>query len=137
MKKCAIIITVIMIILALFYIGNVSYASENGKAIDDQTESKIVEMKDNTKNSIEDYKEKYGSDMYGTVAFVLNIVRIYSIPLGFLGIVIGVIHKYMIGVRKLDTLEKGISVIVISVTLLIICQILPLAFAVFVKFGRG
>lgn len=49
----------------------------------------------------------------------------------------GAIHKYVIGIRKLDTLEKGMGLIVTFVTLLIICQILPLAFAVFVKFGRG
>ena len=39
--------------------------------------------------------------------------------------------------NKLDTLEKGMALIVTFVTILIICQILPLAFAVFVKFGRG
>ena len=39
--------------------------------------------------------------------------------------------------NKLDTLEKGMALIVSFVTILIICQILPLAFAVFVKFGRG
>ena len=55
----------------------------------------------------------------------------------FLGIAIGAIHQYVIGIRKLDTLEKGMGLIVTFVTLLIICQILPLAFAMFVKFGRG
>ena len=38
---------------------------------------------------------------------------------------------------KLDTLEKGMGLVVTFVTLLIICQVLPLAFAMFVKFGRG
>ena len=51
-------------------------------------------------------KKNIGSDVYGTVAYILNIVRIYSIPLCFLGIAIGAIHQYVIGVRKLDTLEK-------------------------------
>ena len=82
-------------------------------------------------------KKNIGSDVYGTVAYILNIVRIYSIPLCFLGIAIGAIHQYVIGVRKLDTLEKGMALIVTFVTILILCQILPLAFAVFVKFGRG
>ena len=111
-------------------------AVEN-KAIDEQTESKIVEIKSNVAKSLQDYKDKYGSDVYGLVAYILNLVRIYSIPLCFLGIVIGAIHQYMLGVRKLDTLEKGMALIVTFITILIICQILPLAFAVFVKFGRG
>ena len=102
-----------------------------------EVEGKIVQLKKDEAKSLEDYKQKYGSDAYGVTAYILNIVRIYSIPLCFLGIAIGAIHQYVIGIRKLDTLEKGMAFIVTCVTLLIICQILPLAFAAFVKFGRG
>lgn len=136
MKKGIVVITIIiMLIMGIFLITNQSYAED--KAIDDRTESKIVEIKDNATKSLDDYKEKYGSDVYGTVAYILNMVRIYSIPICFLGIAVGAIHQYVIGIRKLDTLERGMAFIVTCVTLLIICQILPLAFAVFVKFGRG
>ncbi len=136
MKKSIIIVAIITLILGIFFITRNVYAADK-KAIDEETESKIVELKENVASSLEDYKEKYGSDAYGTVAYILNIVRIYSIPICFLGIAIGAIHQYVIGVRKLDTLERGMAFIVTCVTLLIICQILPLAFAVFVKFGRG
>ena len=135
MKKGIIIVTIIMLIMGIFLMVNKSYADE--KVIDEKTESKIVEIKDNAVESLEDYKVKYGSDSYGTVAYILNLVRIYSIPICFLGIAVGAIHQYIIGIRKLDTLERGMAFIVTCVTLLIICQILPLAFAVFVKFGRG
>ena len=134
MKK---IVTIsILILILLLTIGNTKIYAETN-VLDGQTESKLIEIKENTANSLEDYKEKYGSDIYGFVAYILNIVRVYSIPLCFLGIVIGAIHQYIIGVRKLDTLEKGMGLIVTFVTILIICQVLPLAFAVFVKFGRG
>lgn len=135
MKKITIIVTVLLVILGTFICTNKTYAAE--KVIDERTESKLIEIKENAANSLEDYKEKYGSDAYGLVAYILNLVRIYSIPLCFLGIAIGAIYKYIIGIRKLDTLEKGMGLVVTFVTLLIICQILPLAFAVFVKFGRG
>ena len=138
MKKLVVIIALIMLIMGIFFITNKNYAvDEADRAIDEKTESKIVEIKENVASSIEDYKEKYGSDTYGTVAYILNIVRIYSIPFCFLGIAIGAIYQYVIGIRKLDVLEKGMALIVSFVTILIICQILPLAFAVFVKFGRG
>ena len=135
MKKTIAIITVIIMTLGIFTLTNKVYAAE--KAIDNKTESQLVEIKETQTKSLEDYKQKYGSDAYGTVAYILNIVRIYSIPFCFLGIAIGAIHQYVIGIRKLDTLEKGMGLIVTFVTLLIICQILPLAFAMFVKFGRG
>lgn len=135
MKKAIAIFTILIIILGIFTFTNRVYSVE--KAIDGTTESKLVEIKETQTKSLQDYQEKYGSDAYGLVAYILNIVRIYSIPFCFLGIAIGAIHQYVIGIRKLDTLEKGMRLIVTFVTLLIICQILPLAFAMFVKFGRG
>ena len=135
MKKAIIIVTIFIIVFGMLICTNTVNAAE--QAIDEETESRLVEIKENTANSLKDYQEKYGSDIYGLVAYILNIIRIYSIPFCFLGIAIGAIHKYVVGIRKLDTLEKGLGLIVTFVTILIICQVLPLAFAVFVKFGRG
>ena len=135
MKKIVSVIAILMLISVVSLYTVKVYA--DNRAIDENLESKLIQMKENSANSLEDYKVKYGSEAYGTVAYIVNLVRIYSIPLCFLGIAIGAIHQYIIGIRKLDTLEKGMGLIVTFVTLLIICQILPLAFAVFVKFGRG
>ena len=135
MKKILPIIVTIIMSFAIFTINTPVYATE--KVIDSETESKILEIKENQAKSLKDYQDKYGSETYGLVAYILNIVRIYSIPFCFLGIAIGAIHQYVIGIRKLDTLEKGMGLIVTFVTLLVICQVLPLAFAMFVKFGRG
>ena len=130
-----IILSIVIILLGIFTCTSKVYSAE--KAIDEATESKLIELRETQTKSLQDYQEKYGSNAYGLVAYILNIVRIYSIPFWFLGIAIGAIHKYIIGIRKLDTLEKGMGLIVTFVTLLIICQVLPLAFAMFVKFGRG
>ena len=135
MKKALAIFAIFILMISIFFnIRNVQAAEE---VIDSHPESQLIEIKDNQAKTLEDYKEKYGSDSYGLVAYILNLVRIYSIPFCFLGIAIGAIHQYVIGIRKLDTLEKGMGLIVTFVTLLIICQVLPLAFAIFVKFGRG
>ena len=135
MKKLVIAITISLIVMGVFLCTNNVYAAE--QAIDEKTQSKIIEIKESAEKSLEDYKEKYGSDTYGFVAYILNIIRIYSIPFCFLGIALGAIYQYVIGIRKLDILEKGMTLMVSFVTILIVCQILPLAFAVFVKFGRG
>ena len=135
MKKVAVIILSTLFIFTIFTSNVVVKATE--QVIDNTTESKLVEIKENEAKTLEDYKEKYGSPVYGTVAYILHLVQIYSIPFCFLGIAIGSIHRYIIGIRKLDTLEKGMGLMVTFTILLIICQILPLAFAVFIKFGRG
>ena len=135
MKKTAIFIVIIAIILGMFTINSKVYAA-NESIIDSNTESKLIEIKDNAAKTLDDYKTKYGSDAYGITAYVLNLVRIYSIPLCFLGIAISAIYQYVIGIRKLDTQEKGLVMMVTFITLLVICQVLPLAFAIVVKFGR-
>ena len=58
MKKSIIVVTILMLIIGIFFVGNKVYATQD-RAIDDATESKIVELKENASNSIEDYKEKY------------------------------------------------------------------------------
>ena len=135
MKKIAGMLLTILLIF-VFYTNNV-VVSATEEVIDNTTESKLVEIKENETKTIQDYQEKYGSKAYGTVAYILHLIKIYSIPFCFLGIAIGAIHKYVIGIRKLDTLEKGMGLMVTFTILLIICQVLPLAFAVFIKFGRG
>ena len=137
MKKTVAFIAVILMIFSVFAVTKVYAAENSSEVIDENTESQLIEIKDTQAKSLDDYKEKYGSDTYGLVAYILNLVRVYSIPFCFLGIAIGAIHQYVIGIRKLDTLEKGMGLIVTFVTILIICQVLPLAFAIFVKFGRG
>ena len=136
MNKKLILVTLIVIMLLTCIGINKTYAATE-QVISNDTESKLVEIKETQLKTIEDYKEKYGSDAYGVTAYVLNLIRIYSIPLCFLGIAISAIYQYVIGIRKLDTQEKGLYLMVTFVTLLIICQILPLAFAIVVKFGRG
>ncbi len=135
MKSKAIIILAIVAILAILFCTTKVYA-EN-KLLDPKIESQLVEIKEHETKTIEDYQARYGSEAYGTVAYILELVRVWSIPLCFLGIAIGAVHKSILGIRKLDTLEKGRGMVVMFITILLICQILPLAFALVVKFGRG
>ena len=97
----------------------------------------LVELKDNEKKSLEDYQKAYGSDTYGLTAYILNKVQIYSIPFCFVGIAISAIYQYVLGVRKLDTRDKGFAIMISIITLFIIAQVLPLIFAVVVKGWRG
>ena len=130
------IVAIVVLLMMIVIFGcNQVYAAEN--IIDQQNESKIVQIKESTAKTLEEYKQKYGSDAYGLTAYILNLVRIYSIPLCFLGIAVSAMYQYIIGIRKLDTQEKGLVMMVSFITLFVICQILPLAFAIVVKFGRG
>ena len=132
MKK--VVAVALLMIIVIFGCSQV-YAAEN--IIDEKNESQLIKIKENTAKTLEEYKQKYGSDAYGLTAYILNLIRIYSIPLCFLGIAVSAIYQYVIGIRKLDTQEKGLVMMISFVTILVICQVLPLAFAIVVKFGRG
>jgi len=134
MKKIASIVLTIIFIFAIYANSVAVKAAQN--VIDNTTEGKIVEIKENETKNLEDYQEKYGSKVYGTVAYILHLIQIYSIPFCFLGIVVGAICDYVIGIRHIETKEKGLALMITFITLGVICQILPLVFTIVVKFGR-
>ena len=135
MKKILTAFAVIMCIICIncVYAANTNVGNE---IISEETKSQLVEIKDKELQSIEDYNEAYGSTTYGLVAYILDKVRVYSIPVAFLGIAIAAIYQYVIGIRKLDVRDKGFGAMIGIVTMLIICQVLPLIFAIVVRGWR-
>lgn len=101
-----------------------------------ETMSQLVEIKDNEKKTLEDYQAAYGSETYGLTAYILNKVQIYSIPFCFVGIAISAIYQYVLGIRKLDTRDKGFAIMISIITIFVIAQVLPLIFAIVVKGWR-
>lgn len=129
----------IIMILTIFTIFGSStvLAITGNEVLQSDQATELVEMKESTKEKMNEYIEKYGSVPYGITAYILNGVRIYSIPFCFIGIAIGSIFQYVIGIRKLDVRDKGFALIITVVTILLICQVLPLIFAVVVNGWRG
>lgn len=134
MLKKVIVLT--MILLMIIGMSTV-YATTGEEVLSSDQAAEIVSMKESSKAKVQDYIEKYGSTPYGVAAYILNILRIYSIPCCFIGIAVGSIYQYVLGIRKLDTRDKGFALIVTFVTILLICQVLPLIFAIVVNFWRG
>ncbi len=140
MKKISII--AILLVAVLLSLGTMVFATEGTNTIVQNTtqtnneESQIIENRNKMQIEIEEFTKKYGSESYGITAFILNTVRIYSIPLCFLGIVVGALYQYVLGTRRLDMRHKGFAVIVAAITILVICQVLPLIFAIVVKGWR-
>ena len=137
MKKILTIITIFMVLftVVISIMPNKVYADDLVQEVQ-REQGSLLKLKENQAKTLEDYKIKYGSDSYGLTAYILHIVQIYSIPFCFLGIIISIIYKVIIGARHLENAEKGLGMIVAVVTLTIICQVLPLVFALVVKIGR-
>ena len=136
-RKVAVIIAMIITLITFFSVFFVVEVNATEDILNTTQATELIEIKESTKGKIAEYIEKYGSTPYGVVAFILNAVRIYSIPFCFIGIAIGSIYQYVIGIRKLDVRDRGFMLIITFVTILLICQVLPLVFAIVVNGWRG
>jgi uncharacterized membrane protein YecN with MAPEG domain len=129
------------LILSIVSVFSESFATSSQvagqKILDSDQATELLEMKESARGELAEYIDKYGSTAYGLVAYILNMVRIYSIPFCFIGIAIGSIYQYVIGIRKLDIRDRGFYLIITFVTILAICQVLPLIFAIVVNGWRG
>lgn len=133
LKKVVIILLIVFAILSFTSV----FATTADEILNSRQSTELLELKESTKGKLAEYIEKYGSTPYGLVAYGLNALRIYSIPFCFIGIAIGSIYQYVIGIRKLDVRDKGFNLIITFVTILLICQVLPLVFAIVVNGWRG
>ena len=131
MKKMLYYVVAIFMIIILLSIP--TYASSDIAKEKNVLATKFSQMKEEFKSKFAQYSDKYGSNVYGGVALVLDTIRIYSIPFCFVGIAVGAIYQYVIGIRKMDVRDKGFNLLIAFVTILVICQVLPLVFAIITK----
>lgn len=135
MKK---ILISVIILLAIFSASSVYAVQVTEKnVLETDTAGQLIQIKDKEEKEMKDYVELYGTEAYGMTAYILNKVRLYSIPFCFIGIAVGAIYQYVIGIRKLDVRDKGFGLIITFVTIFVICQVLPLIFTVVVRGWRG
>ena len=135
MKKVLLLSIIISIMLIL--LTTTVFAAEPKNALETNTASELLDIKNEVKTEKDEYTRKYGSESYGMTALILNKIRIYSIPLCFLGIALGALYQYVLGTRRLDMKQRGFALIVSFITILVICQVLPLIFAIVVRGWRG
>ncbi len=136
-KKLPIIITILILFSTVTIYAVDNNVIQNNTDVNTLTQESsattLVDTKREQENKLEKLKKDYGSDTYGIVAYILDTVRWWSIPLGIVGIAICAIYEYVIGLKRLDIRDKGFNTMIAVITIIIICQILPLVFAVVIK----
>lgn len=143
MKKVVTCLLTVFFVLAIFCTvvtandASTGVGNTNNTINEVSTTGEIWQLKEKEAKKLEDLQELYGSDTYGMAAYILRQIRIYSIPLCFVGIAIAAIYQYVLGIRKLDVRDKGFNIMIAIITVFVICQVLPLIFAIVVKGWRG
>lgn len=133
MKKIVQTMLVAVIMFMCFFTTvHATNSQTSQETLKGESTGRLLEIKKHELETMEDYKEKYGSDTYGITAYILDKVRFLSIPLGFIGLAFSGIYQYVIGLKRLDIRDKGFNGMIAIITLMVICQILPLVFAIVV-----
>ena len=92
MKKIIVFALVILSIVML-YASNVFATDE---ILNSSTTSSLIQISEEQKKDLQGFIDLYdGSETYGFTAFVLDKIRIFSIPFCFLGIVISAVYQYV------------------------------------------
>ena len=136
MKKLLAVISILLSLTLILVSFTPVYAAEDEESkevLESENASDFYKIKEEAGGKLEQYSEKYGSKAYGITAMVLDTVRIYSIPFCLLGIAVGAIYQYIIGIRRVDIRDRGFNLIIAFVTILVIAQVLPLIFTIVVK----
>ena len=136
-KKISMVLIIFVMLVGTLSMFTNAYAVTGNEVLNSTQATELVEIKETAKDKLAEYVEKYGSTAFGFAAYILNVVRIYSIPFCFVGIAVGSIYQYVLGIRKLDVRDRGFMLIITFVTILLICQVLPLIFAIVVNGWRG
>ena len=80
----------LLVILLILLIGTIQvYAVTENQILEEENATELLNIKESTNNKLAEYADKYGSKTYGLVAWILNGLRIYSIPFCFIGIAVG------------------------------------------------
>ena len=136
-KKISIVVIMFVLLVGIFSMFTCNFAVTGEEVVNSPQATELNGIKQSAKEKLAEYIAKYGSTPFGVAAYILNIVRVYSIPFCFVGIAVGSIYQYVLGIRKLDVRDRGFMLIITFVTILLICQVLPLIFAIVVNGWRG
>lgn len=145
MKKIILVISAIMMIfMSTFSLatdefqtsGESSVVAETQENVEQENMSpaaeKVLSNMSKKDRKIAEYTDKYNDKTNATVAYYLDVIRLYSIPVWIICLVIGGFNFSIIGEKKLDKREQGFGFIVASLIGFAISQVVPFIFALLV-----
>lgn len=97
--------------------------------------TELLNMKDKSRTSLAKYQAKYKNNViYGTIAYVLNLVRLAAVPIFIVGYLISIVYEFIVGMKRREMVRKGRGMRITLVSAFAMVQVLPLIFAIVIKF---
>ena len=108
---------------------------EGDEALPSKQKTELFKIQEQSRDALTKSKEKYKNNaVYGTIAYVLNIVRLISVPFVVVGYLISIVYEFIVGMKRREMVRKGRGMRITILSTFVMAQILPLIFAVVIKF---
>ena len=113
---------------------NKTEAKEKGEIMPETSKTRLLGLRDSSLKTLEKYRNEYrNSIIYGTIAYILHMLSLISIPILVILLIVSYVYDSVIGLKTRSLYNKGRLIRFHVLTFFVACQLMPLIFATVIK----
>ena len=98
------------------------------------SKTRLLGLRDSSLKTLEKYRNEYrNSIIYGTIAYILHMLSLISIPIVVILLIVSYVYDSVIGLKTRSLYNKGRLIRFHVLTFFVVCQLMPLIFATVIK----
>ena len=98
------------------------------------SKTRLLGLRDSSLKTLEKYRNEYrNSIIYGTIAYILYMLSLISIPIVVILLIVSYVYDSVIGLKTRSLYNKGRLIRFHVLTFFVACQLMPLIFATVIK----
>ena len=98
------------------------------------SKTRLLVLRDSSLKTLEKYRNEYrNSIIYGTIAYILHMLSLISIPILVILLIVSYVYDSVIGLKTRSLYNKGRLIRFHVLTFFVACQLMPLIFATVIK----
>lgn len=98
------------------------------------SKTRLLGLRDSSLKTLEKYRNEYrNSIIYGTIAYILHMLSLISIPIVVILLIVSYVYDSVIGLKTRSLYNKGRLIRFHVLTFFVACQLMPLIFATVIK----
>ena len=98
------------------------------------SKTRLLGLRDSSLKTLEKYRNEYrNSIIYGTIAYILHMLSLISIPIVVILLIVSYVYDSVIGLKTRSLYNKGRLIRFHILTFFVACQLMPLIFATVIK----
>lgn len=113
---------------------NKTEAKEKVEIMPETSKTRLLGLRNSSLKTLEKYRNEYrNSIIYGTIAYILHMLSLISIPILVILLIVSYVYDSVIGLKTRSLYNKGRLIRFHVLTFFVACQLMPLIFATVIK----